>query len=321
MLNFLLAIIVDGYVKVAKALDEQETENDFFSDVAASVHAAYLQRRNRWPNLRLLADFMEEEMHDRIVCYGDLHKGLPPHLAFGSAAHAQGFWRAIGRSNLQPPDSDSLGPNGAGIDSAMHFSIISFIQHYGCFDCLLEPDEGDALFEQIKLASGKLKLFSSGYKAPAQGRAVSLLKQTLDKKLGVMGSIGDTTVTSAKGTNGEGAFDNQVGAISDAGAGTGNAPGDNQDVVLCAIEEDDGVENQNLAKATAVGASFGYGKAGRDAERAASCGCGEEEHHMSPGCAATRMHSPARRDSPRLRDECDSLRASLCADSMGGVCR
>lgn len=218
MLNFLLAIIVDGYVKVAKALDEQETEDNFFSDVAASLHAAYLQRRNRWPNLRLLADFMEEEMHDKVVCYDDFLKGLPPHLVFGSEAHSQGFWRAIGRSNLQPANSDSLGPNGAGTDSERRPSIVSFIQHYGRFDYLLEPDAGDALFEQIKLASrGKLDLF----KAPAQGRAVSLLKQKLGKKVSVIGSIRDTTATSAKGRNGEGAFDNQGGTNSDERQGDG----------------------------------------------------------------------------------------------------
>jgi len=178
MLNFLLAIIVDGYVKVAKALEEQETEGNFFSDVAASIHSAYLRWAKGWPSLQLLAEWMADSLIERSVCFQDLEQLFSRDLAFSSSAS---------RSAVCPAEAEAAvgahlkrqGQGHHGEAKAKKMSIIAFIQHYGMFDCLLEPDEGDKLFEQILLAAhGRVDLLGTmprGKDEMAAARAARLL--------------------------------------------------------------------------------------------------------------------------------------------------
>ena len=50
LLNFLLAIIVEAYIKVKEAIERQETENSFPTDVVCVLIAQFLQWRYRWPH-------------------------------------------------------------------------------------------------------------------------------------------------------------------------------------------------------------------------------------------------------------------------------
>ena len=195
MLNFLLAIIVDGYVKVAKALEEQETEGNFFSDVAASIHSAYLRWANGWPNLRLLAEWMVDSLHERSVCFQDLQQRMPRELAFG---------RAASRSAVSPAEAETADSEGAhlkrrqghdGEGKGRQVSIVAFIRHYGMFDCLLEPDEGDKLFEQIlQAAHGRVDLSGTMSKGKEQIAAARLLfrKKTVAASSSLLSAMGSS---------------------------------------------------------------------------------------------------------------------------------
>lgn len=148
MLNFFLAIIVDGYVKVSQALQIQETEEHFVADVMWSLRTAYKSYLLKWPPLRKLALHLEKSEFTQTISYETLQM-LPKELAFGIDADTdpaalkttRDAQRGMNRLRLVLPPS-----------KGNSLAIISFMQHYGAFNCLLVPDAGEALYDQIRKA-------------------------------------------------------------------------------------------------------------------------------------------------------------------------
>lgn len=148
MLNFFLAIIVDGYVKVSQALLVQETEEHFIADVIWSLSTAYKSYRLKWPPLRKLAVYLEKSEFSQTISY-EMLQSLPKEVAFGGEEDTEpaavqttrDTQRRVGRLRLvlPPPKGNSL-------------AIIRFMQHYGSFNCLLVPEAGDSLYDQIRKA-------------------------------------------------------------------------------------------------------------------------------------------------------------------------
>jgi len=55
VLNFLLAIIVEAYMRIREDIESQETEGEFFTDVLFSFSAFVRGHASGWPNQRVLA--------------------------------------------------------------------------------------------------------------------------------------------------------------------------------------------------------------------------------------------------------------------------
>jgi hypothetical protein len=60
VLNFVLAIIVEAYVKLRQDLQEQETEQDFLTDLKDCMHASCLGMYYGWADAGLLGSILEE---------------------------------------------------------------------------------------------------------------------------------------------------------------------------------------------------------------------------------------------------------------------
>ena len=77
VLNFLLAIIVEAYMRVREGIESQETEGEFFSDVLFSFSAFVRTRASGWPRRRVLGKEILSWKAKVSVGYRELlHTGL-----------------------------------------------------------------------------------------------------------------------------------------------------------------------------------------------------------------------------------------------------
>mmetsp|Transcript_12527 Transcript_12527/g.24258 ORF Transcript_12527/g.24258 Transcript_12527/m.24258 type:complete len:310 (-) Transcript_12527:128-1057(-) len=74
MLNFLLAIVVEGYTKVRQDIDDNQVEKEFFYDVLLSLHGMLCGLIYRWPSKQEWVSILQEELQDkgRIISFEDI---------------------------------------------------------------------------------------------------------------------------------------------------------------------------------------------------------------------------------------------------------
>ena len=58
VLNFVLAIIVEAYVKLRTELVTTETEQEFFTDLQSSFISSFLGLYHEWPNVKILGQLL-----------------------------------------------------------------------------------------------------------------------------------------------------------------------------------------------------------------------------------------------------------------------
>ena len=54
LLNFIIAIIVDSYAKVAQSVEDYEAEQEFFTDLTSIIVISFKANVLRWPSKQLL---------------------------------------------------------------------------------------------------------------------------------------------------------------------------------------------------------------------------------------------------------------------------
>ena len=106
VLNFLLAIIVEAYMRVREGIESQETEGEFFSDVLFSFSAFVRTRASGWPRRRVLGKEILSWKAKVSVGYRELlHTGL-----FRSPAAVVSFLRFYSQYDfLKPPTVNKYG--------------------------------------------------------------------------------------------------------------------------------------------------------------------------------------------------------------------
>ena len=82
ILNFVLAIIVEAYIKVRQQCEEMETQGEFLNDLKASISAACLRFYHGWPSPRMLGVLLSEWDAKNSVGYLELdNTGLFSHTS------------------------------------------------------------------------------------------------------------------------------------------------------------------------------------------------------------------------------------------------
>jgi hypothetical protein len=78
MFNFIIAIIVESYLKVVEEVEEYEAEQEFFTDIKSVTAAEITSTLMRWPKHRLLiAKLQDEETVSSVVDYNSIRALFP----------------------------------------------------------------------------------------------------------------------------------------------------------------------------------------------------------------------------------------------------
>eukprot|EP00293_Proteomonas_sulcata_P012517 CAMPEP_0184304488 /NCGR_PEP_ID=MMETSP1049-20130417/13989_1 /TAXON_ID=77928 /ORGANISM="Proteomonas sulcata, Strain CCMP704" /LENGTH=503 /DNA_ID=CAMNT_0026616303 /DNA_START=36 /DNA_END=1547 /DNA_ORIENTATION=+ len=78
MLNFLLAIVVEAYMKVREQIEESETENEITYDLILTMYFTTVGVFKGWPNRRVIGFLLKHRLARRAVSWTELHVlGVP----------------------------------------------------------------------------------------------------------------------------------------------------------------------------------------------------------------------------------------------------